>query len=88
MPVIVAPEAFDFWLDPNVDGEMASAVIAPAPDALLDAYEVSSAVNRTANDSPMLLQPLTEPEAEEEVEKPKRPKKEKEKKDDGQASLF
>jgi putative SOS response-associated peptidase YedK len=23
MPVIVAPEAFDFWLDPNVDGEMA-----------------------------------------------------------------
>ena len=45
-------------------------------------------MNRTANDSPMLLQPLTEPEAEEEVEKPKRPKKEKEKKDDGQASLF
>jgi putative SOS response-associated peptidase YedK len=87
MPVIVAPEAFDFWLDPNVDGEMASAVIQPAPDALLDAYEVSSAVNRTANDAPTLLQPLTEPEAEE-AEKPKRVKKEKEKKDDGQASLF
>src|SRR6478736_2659238 len=63
MPVILAPDAFDFWLDPNVDGETASAVIAPAPDAALEAYEVSSAVNRTANDSPELLLPLTEPEA-------------------------
>ena len=88
MPVIVAPEAFDFWLDPNVDGEMAAAVIAPAPDALLEAYEVSSAVNRTANDSAALLEPLREPEMVEAVEKPKRVKKEKEKKDDGQASLF
>src|ERR1041384_4676121 len=86
MPVIVAPDAFDFWLNPNVDGEMATAVIQPAPDATLEAYEVSSAVNRTANDAPMLLQPLTEPE--ETAEKPKRVKKEKEKKDDGQASLF
>ena len=62
MPVIVAPEAFDFWLDPNVDATMAAAVIAPAPDASLEAYEVSSAVNRTANDSPNLLEPLREPE--------------------------
>src|SRR6185436_9093539 len=88
MPVIVAPDAFDFWLDPNVDGEMAAAVIAPAPDALLEAYEVSSAVNRTANDSAELLEPLSEPEVVEAVEKPKRVKKEKEKKDNGQASLF
>ena len=86
MPVIVAPEAFDFWLDPNVDGEMAAAMIAPAPDALLEAYPVSRAVNRTANDSAALLEPLRAPEVME--EKPKRAKKEKEKKDDGQASLF
>src|SRR6187399_1270514 len=33
MPVIVAPAAFDFWLDPNVDARTAAAVIAPAPDA-------------------------------------------------------
>ena len=88
MPVIVAPDAFDFWLDPNVDGETAAAVIAPAPDALFEAYEVSSAVNRTANDTPALLEPLREPETMEAVEKPKRAKKEKEKKDNGQASLF
>jgi putative SOS response-associated peptidase YedK len=85
MPVIVQPDAFDFWLDPNVDALSASALIAPAPDALLECYEVSTAVNRTANDSPMLTQPLREPETTEPAAV-KRPKKEK--KDDGQATLF
>src|SRR5437660_5116240 len=70
MPVIVPPEAFDFWLDPNVDAETAAAVIQPAPDAAIEAFEVSSAVNRTANDSPALLVPLTEPEVIAPVEKP------------------
>jgi len=87
MPVIVPPDAFDFWLDPNVDGEMAASVIQPAKDALIEAYEVSSAVNRTANDSPLLVEPLTEPEPIEPA-KPKLAKKEKAKADDGQASLF
>ena len=86
MPVIVAPAAFDFWLDPNVDARTAAAVIAPAPDAALEAYEVSSAVNRTANDSPDLLEPLREPETVQAAAAA--PKRKKEKKDDGQASLF
>lgn len=60
MPVIVPPEAFDLWLDADhVDALTASALIAPAPDGLLEAYEVSTAVNRTANDTPDLLAPLT-----------------------------
>jgi putative SOS response-associated peptidase YedK len=93
MPVIVSPEAFDFWLDPNVDAEMASTVIRPAPDAQLEFFPVSSAVNRTANDSPQLLEPLREPEMAEVALAPKqkrekKEKKETEKKDDGQASLF
>jgi putative SOS response-associated peptidase YedK len=89
MPVILAPEAFDFWLDPKVSAEMAAAVIAPAKDTLIEAYEVSSAVNRTANDSPKLLEPLREPEVEEAVvPTPKRVKKEKAKVDNGQGSLF
>ena len=90
MPVIVPPDAFDFWLDPKVDAQTASAVIQPARDALLDCYEVSSAVNRTANDSPQLLEPLREPEVVEAAPAaaPKRVKKEKARKDDGQASLF
>jgi len=87
MPVIVPPEAFDFWLDPKVDAEMAMAVIQPAKDALLECYEVSSAVNRTANDSPKLLEPLREPEPVESTPAPA-PRRVKPKPDDGQASLF
>src|SRR4051794_40490932 len=88
MPVIVPPEAFDFWLDPNVDAEMATAVIQPAKDALIEAYEVSSAVNRAANDARMLLEPLREPEPVEAPKPKPAKKKEKAKVDDGQASLF
>ncbi|MEA2870269.1 MAG: hypothetical protein QOH67_245 [Hyphomicrobiales bacterium] len=87
MPVILAPEVFDFWLDPNVDGEMAASVIAPARDALIEAYQVSSAVNRTANDTPALIEPLREPEPVE-PPKPKPQRKEKAKADDGQTNLF
>ena len=59
MPVIVPPEAFDLWLDcANVDAETAAALIAPAPENLLEAYEVSTAVNRTANDNAKLVERL------------------------------
>jgi putative SOS response-associated peptidase YedK len=59
MPVIVPPEAFDLWIDAGqVDALTATALIAPAPDGLLEACPVSTAVNRTANDSPDLLAPL------------------------------
>jgi putative SOS response-associated peptidase YedK len=89
MPAIVPPEAFDFWLDPNVDAEMASSVIQPAPDSELEFFAVSAAVNRTSNDSAALLEPLREGEVDEVAPKPKRAaKKVVEKKDDGQASLF
>jgi putative SOS response-associated peptidase YedK len=60
MPVIVPPDAFDFWLDGSkVDAETASAVIAPAPEQLLEAYEISPAVNHVANDSPELVTQFT-----------------------------
>jgi putative SOS response-associated peptidase YedK len=60
MPVIVPPEAFDFWLDcANVDALTAAAVLTPAPDGLMEAYEISDAVNRVANGAPDLLDPLT-----------------------------
>jgi putative SOS response-associated peptidase YedK len=58
MPVVIAPEAFDFWLDcRKVDAETATALMAPAPEQLLEAYEVSPAVNRATNDSPELIEP-------------------------------
>jgi putative SOS response-associated peptidase YedK len=59
MPVIIAPEAFTLWLDSDhVDAMTAAALIAPAPDHLLEAHEVSLAVNRAANDSPALIEPI------------------------------
>lgn len=59
MPAIIPPEAFDLWLDcDRVDALTAAALIAPAPDNLLEAHEVSLAVNRAANDSPALIEPL------------------------------
>lgn len=59
MPVIVPPEAFDFWLDcATVDATTASALIAPAPEDVLEVVEVSPAVNRVANDAPELIEPV------------------------------
>jgi putative SOS response-associated peptidase YedK len=64
MPVVIAPEAFDLWLDcANVDAATAAALIAPAPEGLLEAHEISTAVNRAANDSPALIEPIASPAA-------------------------
>src|SRR3954471_14212497 len=60
MPVVVPPGAFDFWLDcRNVDAPAATSLLAPAAEGLLDAYEVSSAVNRATNDEPTLIAPVS-----------------------------
>jgi putative SOS response-associated peptidase YedK len=89
MPVIVPPEAFDLWLDTtNVDATTAAALIAPAPEGLLEAYEISTAVNRTANDNPKLLDPAGAT-ALAPVKPPARPARAKRgKKDGGQGALF
>jgi putative SOS response-associated peptidase YedK len=90
MPVVVPPEAFDLWLDcTHVDARTAEAVIRPAPDDLLEAYPVSTAVNRTANDNPKLLEPFI-PSAEPSPQKPpaRAVRAERGKKDDGQGALF
>jgi len=88
MPVIVPPAAFDLWLNcVDVDAKTASALIAPAPEAVLDAYEISTAVNRTANDNPKLLEPVgTNAEPAPAPKPPARVKRRK--KDSGQASLL
>jgi hypothetical protein len=58
MPVVLPPDAFEAWLDcRNVDAETATALCAPARDGLLEAYEVSPAVNRADNDGPELIAP-------------------------------
>jgi putative SOS response-associated peptidase YedK len=91
MPVIVPPDAFELWLSCTaVDAETAATLIAPPPDDLLEAYEVSSAVNRTANDNPQLVEPNTGTEPE---PVPKRAaaagrRSGRARKDDGQGVLF
>jgi len=89
MPAVIPPEAFDLWLDcARVDAETASALLVPAPDNVFEAYEISTAVNRVANDSETLIEPVV-PGAEETAEaKPAAKARAKPKKDDGQASLF
>jgi putative SOS response-associated peptidase YedK len=52
MPVIVAPPDYGRWLG-GADG-----LLGPCPAAMIAAYPVSRAVNRAANDSPDLLDPL------------------------------
>ena len=88
MPVVVPPEAFNMWLDcANVDDKIAASLIAPAPDDLLEAYEVSTAVNRTANDDPKLIERDFEP-IEAQLATSVRQQAKRAKKDDGQGVLF
>ena len=93
MPVFVPREAFDLWLDcDSVEPDVAAALIRPADDGLLEAYEISTAVNRVANDSESLLKPSCAEPAEPQPPaaampvNPARAKKQKAK--DDQASLF
>jgi putative SOS response-associated peptidase YedK len=90
MPVILPPDTFDLWLDPNADAKLVQSLIVPAPDDLLEAYGISTAVNRAANDGPALVAPAADaPPDEEEAPKPKRPPRRKaDVGDDGQGSLF
>ena len=86
MPAVIPPQAFDMWLDcANVDAETASALLVPAAEDTFDPYEVSMAVNRTANDSAALIEPVVPGAAEPEPAKPTRAKS---KENDAQGSLF
>jgi putative SOS response-associated peptidase YedK len=90
MPVFVPRDAFDLWLDcANVEADVAAALIRPADDALLEAYEISTAVNRVANDSEALLQPASAAAPARPAAPPlKDGKPKKSKVPDDQASLF
>src|SRR5207248_10993116 len=58
-PVFGHPQGFDRWLDCDaVPPEKAALLIKPADDALLEAYPISPAANRAANDSDALIAPV------------------------------
>jgi len=93
VPVTIAPEHFERWLDCaafNVDAVMG--LMVPPRAGSLVWHEVSTAVNHVGNDSPQLILPLTEEQAAAEraaVEAKKPPRVPRVKVvDDGQGSLF
>ena len=58
MPVILPREMESFWLDHDVeDRDALSDVMVPYQSAEMEAYEVSSLVNRPGNDSPEVIVP-------------------------------
>ena len=59
MTVIIEPEAYDAWLAPRelLPPEWQPLMAGPRPEQL-KYYEVSTQVNRPANDNPTLVQPL------------------------------
>lgn len=101
VPVTIEPEDFDRWLDGNAtDAESAmDMMVAPRPGTFVW-HEVSTAVNRVANDSAELILPFGPEEAEAEAELERKARSERqaatkamarpkaEKPDDGQGSLF
>ena len=88
-PVIVPPEQFDFWLDcRTVDETMAVELLVPAPESLMEVYEISPAVNKVANDSSVLLEPYDAGKAPPSPEKPRPPSRRRPSVDTGQGSLF
>lgn len=58
MPVMLSPDAFDRWLDPEGDLDTAKSLLAPYPDDALTAYPISTRVNAVRNDDPSILEPL------------------------------
>ncbi|MFW6010282.1 MAG: SOS response-associated peptidase family protein [Gemmatimonadota bacterium] len=57
MPVAVAPEDRDRWLDPSTPPDRLRDVLAGAEDGSFDVREVSTRVNRPDVDDPGLLKP-------------------------------
>jgi len=59
MPVILDPKQFDEWLDPEVhEPEHVGAMLKQCPAEWLDSVEVSTLVNKPANNRPEVLEPL------------------------------
>jgi putative SOS response-associated peptidase YedK len=65
MPVILADDAVDRWLDQSqTDLDALRALLAPAPEDLLIATEVSKRANSVKNDDPACLEPYEPPQSQ------------------------
>ena len=93
VPVTIAPEDFDRWLDcTNDDAGDAMALLMPPREGEFVWHEVSTRVNRVANDDAQLILPMTEEQAAAEQAKSVKGARKKPEPamsgDDGQGSLF
>ncbi len=58
MPVILAPQDYDLWLDPAIQKvERLESLLRPYPSEEMTAYPVSTRVNNPANESPECVEP-------------------------------
>jgi putative SOS response-associated peptidase YedK len=57
MPVIVAPDAYDVWLDPEAEKDELYGLLAPYPEDEMEAYPVSRYVNSPSNNDPRCIEP-------------------------------
>jgi putative SOS response-associated peptidase YedK len=89
MPVTIAPEAFELWLDcANVDAETATSLLIAPPQGTFAFHEVSTAVNRVANDDARLIEPVSAEQARAEAEAAKPRAKPRKAASNDQGSLF
>jgi putative SOS response-associated peptidase YedK len=59
MPVIVTPEDYSMWLDPDFESTAAlEALLRPFPSDQIEADAVSKHVNNTRNDDPGCIEPI------------------------------
>ena len=57
MPVIVAPDAYDIWLDPASEKDELYGLLAPYPEDEMEAYPVSRFVNSPSNNDKRCIEP-------------------------------
>ena len=55
MPVILHPESYHSWLNPQTDPASLRELLAPFPASAMSSHPVSSAVNSVENDGPELI---------------------------------
>jgi putative SOS response-associated peptidase YedK len=64
MPVMLRPEQYDIWLNQETDAETLQSLLRPYDGDDLQAYVVSTLVNKVENDGPECIAPATPSVAE------------------------
>ena len=63
MPVVLERADWGAWLDPATPADAVEALMRPARPGVLEAFPVSTQVNKVTNDGPQLLERLPDPPA-------------------------